>query len=279
MNKDTHLLFEAYKRIVNENVPVEMMGGYGGTGEEVTASFPELSKGKYDLSPEETKSVFSSFIKKFKELGGRSPKLYKDFYESEIAPIVRTVKPSINNTNAKYTSRVLYNALKDAKVLVDERDGISMEKRPSQDGVAKLTKYTFKNAEKLGEESKEEDTAEVGTLDDITLKRFYEKILGEGEYSRKELVTMYQEDNPDIDDSDAVLKISDLIMSGYLKKTESGNYTAVDPEEQQKDSEEKEGEGSGEVTTGVDADDIEEFDDDPWGGVYVGPRRGEGAFD
>jgi len=279
MDKDSYMLFEAYKSIFNENVPVELMGGYGGTGEEVTASFPELSRGKYDLSPEETKQVFSNFIKKFKELGGKSPKLYKDFYESEIAPIVRQTKPSINNTNSKYTSRVLYNALKEAKVISDERDGVSLDKRPSVEGVAKLTKYTFKNAEKLGTEAEEPEEDSFTGLDDLTLKRFYEKILGEGEYSRKELVTMYQEDNPDIDDSDAVLKISDMIMSGYLKKTDSGNYVAVDPDEQGENREEKEGEGTGEVTSGLEDDEIEDFDRDPWGGVYVGPRRGEGGMD
>jgi len=278
MDKDTYKLFEAYRSIINENVPVELAGGYAGSGEEIEAPFPELSKGKYDLSPEETKQAFSTFIRKFKEQGGKSPKLFKDFYESTIAPIVRMVKPSINNTNSKYTSRVLYNALKEAKVISDERDGVSLEKRPSQEGVSKLTNYTFKNAEKLGKET-DEPAGELGGIDDLSLKRFYEKILGEGEYSRKELVKMYQEDNLDVEDADAVLKISDLIMSGYLRKTESGNFEAVDPDSEEENKEEKEGEGTGEVTSGFEDDDVEGFEQDPWGGVYTGPRRGEGSMD
>jgi hypothetical protein len=116
-------------------------------------------------------------------------------------------------------------------------------------------------------------------IDDLSLKRFYEKILGEGEYSRKELVKMYQEDNLDVEDADAVLKISDLIMSGYLKKTESGNFEAVDPDSEEENKEEKEGEGTGEVTSGFENDDVEDFDQDPWGGVYTGSRRGEGSMD
>jgi Ran GTPase-activating protein (RanGAP) involved in mRNA processing and transport len=283
MNKDVYNIFEAYnnvkKSLVNELAPVELSGDYGGSGEEITANFPEMSRGKYDLTPEETKQVYNIFIKKFREDGGNSPKLYKDFYESELAPVIRTVKPSINNTNSKYTSRVLYNALKDAKVLNDERDGVNLSARPSIKGIEKLTKYTFKNAEKLGDEAEPSSEGELGIIDDITIKRFYEKILGEGEYSRKELVKMYLEDNPDVDESDAVIKISDLIMTGFLKKTNTGNYLAVDPDEVEDKDSQEEGEGSGEITPGVDEEDLEEFENDPWGGVYVGPRRGEGSFD
>lgn len=91
---------------------------------------------------------------------------------------------------------------------------------------------------------------------DLVSKRFWEKILGEGEYSRSELVRMMIEDNPDMEDSDSTIKISDLIMSGYLKKTNNGNYEAVDPSEDNgENKEEEEGEGSGEIST-LDPDEL-----------------------
>jgi hypothetical protein len=148
-----------------------------------------------------------------------------------------------------------------------------MKKTPSQSGVEKLTKYTFKNAEKLG---KEEEKTGVG-IDDPIMKRFWEKILGEGEYSREELVRMMVEDNPDMEEPEAKLNVSSLIRTGYLIKAGNG-YEAVDPEET-KEKEEKEGEGSGEITSGYDPDEVEDIDKDPYGGVYVGKTRGDMSWD
>lgn len=276
MDKNSKLIFENYKeirkKILSELAPVEMgdfSGDFGGIG----AEFPELSKGKYDLTPEETTEVYKRFITAFKKTGGKSPKLYKDFYEMELAPVVREVKPSINGTNSKYTARVLYNALKAAGVMKDERDGVEIKKTPSQSGVEKLTKYTFKNAEKLG---KEDENTGVG-IDDPIMKRFWEKILGEGEYSREELVRMMIEDNPDMEEPEAKLNISSLIRTGYIIKSGNG-FEAVDPEDT-KEAEEREGEGSGEITTGYDPEEIEDIDKDPYGGVYVGKTRGDLPWD
>lgn len=282
MNKDSKLIFESYLkgRIVNELAPVEM-GEYGGTGEDIKASFPEQSRGKYDLTPEETAAVFKQFLAKFKSQGGKSPKLYKDFYEMELAPVVREVKPSINNTNAKYTSRVLYNAMKEAQVVKDERDGvqgIKMEKRVSDKGAENLAKYTIKNAGKLGQGAEEETKVESGQdIDDPIMKRFWNKILGEGPYQREELVRMIIEDNPDLEESEAKINISSLIRTGYIEKSDGG-YKAVDPEEKE-DKEEKEGEGTGEVTTGYDPEELEDIDKDPYGGVYTGRSRGDMSWD
>lgn len=279
MDVHSKLIFEAYKkgRMLNELAPVEM-GEYGGAGEDISASFPEQSKGKYDLTPEETSSVFKKFLSDFREKGGKSPKLYKDFYEMELAPIVREIKPSINNTNAKYSARVLYNALKAAGVVKDERDGvqgIKMEKKVSEKGAEKLTKYTLKNAGKLGIE--EPSTKGGEGIDDPVMKRFWEKIMGEGPYQKEELARMMIEDNPDMEESEARINVSALIRSGYINKTESG-YEAVDPEEE-KSTEEKEGEGTGEVTSGYDPEELEDIDNDPYGGVYVGRSKGDMSWD
>lgn len=165
MNKDVHSIFEAYKNKKAEllgEAPVTFEPEYKGSGEEVKAEFPELAKGKYALSVEETAAVLSKFVAKFKSMGGSSPKLYKDFYEMELAPVVREVNPGINNTNAKYAARVLYNALKAAKVVKDERDGIQGVQKdkgiPSQAGVQKLAQITAADPEKFaGEEEVAEE--------------------------------------------------------------------------------------------------------------------------
>jgi hypothetical protein len=159
MNRDIHSIFEAYKtkraELLSE-APVMFEPEYKGSGEEVKAEFPELAKGKYALTPEQTAAAFTKFVEKFKAMGGSSPKLYKDFYEMEISPIVREVNPSVNNTNAKYAARVLYNALKAAKVVKDERDGVEGVKKakgmPSQAGIQKLARITAENPERFEDE-------------------------------------------------------------------------------------------------------------------------------
>lgn len=116
-------------------------------------------------------------------------------------------------------------------------------------------------------------TAQEKALD-LTSKRFWEKILGEGEYARKDLVRMFIEDNPDMEEDESVIKVSDLIMSGYLKKTQSGNYEAVDPSTEEENKTE-EGEGSGEVTT-LDPEDLADFDSEDYDSLPTGSAEDEG---
>ena len=110
---------------------------------------------------------------------------------------------------------------------------------------------------------------------DLISKRFWEKILGEGEYARKDLVRMMIEDNPDMEENDSVMKISDLIMSGYLKKTDDNNYEAVDPSAEKETSSEEEGEGSGEITT-LDPEELADFDGEDYDSMPVGSVDDEG---
>jgi hypothetical protein len=164
MNKDVYQIFEAYKNKTLNEAPVVMEPEYSGTGTEVKAEFPELSQGKYALSEQETAAVFSKFIQNFKAAGGKSPKLYKDFYETELVPVVREINPAINNTNAKYTSRVLYNALKAAKVVKDERDGVEGVSKnkgmPTPAGVQKLSNIVANDPERFEGEDPTEGSPE-----------------------------------------------------------------------------------------------------------------------
>lgn len=128
----------------------------------------------------------------------------------------------------------------------------------NQPGNSTLTVSSTEN--QSSPETEPKTSVQTKTLD-LVSRRFWEKILGEGEYPRKDLVRMMIEDNPDMEESDSVMKISDLIMSGYLKKTEDNNYEAVDPSSQENNSkEDEEGEGSGEVTT-LDPEDLDGFED------------------
>lgn len=179
MNKDAHLIFEIYQQkrtsVLNE-APVSFEPEYSGSGEEVKAEFPELAKGKYALTPEETAAVLSKFVANFKGMGGNSPKLYKDFYETELAPIVREINPGINNTNAKYASRVLYNALKAAKVVKDERDGVQGVKKdkglPTPAGVQKLAQIASADPERFeGEEDTNVESEAPSVDQDSTTTR------------------------------------------------------------------------------------------------------------
>ncbi len=187
MNKDAHLIFEVYKNkraaIVNEG-PVSFEPEYAGSGGEVQAEFPELAAGKYALTPEQTAAVLTKFVANFKAMGGNSPKLYKDFYETELGPLVREVNPSINNTNAKYASRVLYNALKAAKVVKDERDGVQGVKKdkgvPSQAGVQKLAQIAATDPERFeGEEEVEVSDSEPAAAQDSATTRIANWIFDE----------------------------------------------------------------------------------------------------
>lgn len=147
MLKNFDSLFES---LISE-LQVEVEPGYSGTGGEVEAKFPELAKGKYELTPEQTKEVLTMVVTRIKEdLGGQSPKLFEDFYKSEIAPIIKKVVPSMSNTNAKYAARILHNALRTAKVIRDERDGATgtkMTSEPSEEKVEKMASATVDAAE------------------------------------------------------------------------------------------------------------------------------------
>lgn len=147
MLKKFDSLFES---LLNE-LQVEVEPGYSGTGGEVKATFPELSKGKYELTPEQTKDVLTMVVSRLKEdLGGQSPKLFEDFYKTEIAPLIRKVVPGMSNTNARYAARILHNALRTAKVVRDERDGATgtkMLSEPSEEKVEKMASATVDAAE------------------------------------------------------------------------------------------------------------------------------------
>lgn len=174
MNKDAYLIFEAYKK-KNNNViseaPVTFEPEYTGTGEEVKAQFPELAQGKYALNDQEAAAVLSKFIANFKTEGGKSPMLYKDFLESKISPLVREVNPKINNTNSKYTARVLYNALRAAGAVKDERDGVEGVKGgKTEHSIKKVAQVATENPQEFIEGEEVADEKPIESQDSTTTR-------------------------------------------------------------------------------------------------------------
>ena len=148
-----------YENLLLELTPVDIAGGYEGSGEETEATFPEKSAGKYELTPEYTKEVAKAVISKLREMGGHSDKSYKEFQEEDIAPIIKDIA-GINMSNAKYAARVIHSALKEAGIITDERDGTSTLKKetPSEEqieNVADKAEEIAQNSESAGEDDQE----------------------------------------------------------------------------------------------------------------------------
>jgi DNA-binding transcriptional ArsR family regulator len=162
---------ELFESLLTELTPVDIAGGYGGSGEETEATFPEKSAGKYELTPEQTKEVAKTVISKLREMGGHSDKTYKEFQEEDIAPIIKDVA-GINMSNAKYAARVIHSALKEAGIITDERDGTSTLKKetPSEEqieNVADKAEEIAQNSENEGEDEQETTDSEFEDQDTL----------------------------------------------------------------------------------------------------------------
>jgi DNA-binding transcriptional ArsR family regulator len=162
---------ELFENLLTELTPVDIAGGYGGSGEETEATFPEKSAGKYELTPEHTKEVAKAVISKLREMGGHSDKSYKEFQEEDIAPIIKDVA-GINMSNAKYAARVIHAALKNAGIITDERDGTSTLTRntPTEeqiDDVADKADEIVQSSENEGEDDQETADSEFEDQDTL----------------------------------------------------------------------------------------------------------------
>ena len=180
MNKDAHLIFEAYKKqtfqILNEAPPVgfdepfvqkspeERQQQIKDVAKEV--QFPPGAKGKYDLDVAQTEQVIAGVEAKLREMGDATNAPYKFFQENTVAEIVRQVAPAIKVANSRYTARVVYNAMRKGKILKDETTGfgggVAKDKGySSAAGKRKLAEIIVADPEKFeGEEAAEVDSPE-----------------------------------------------------------------------------------------------------------------------
>lgn len=146
MNKDVHSIFEAYlakRTSILTEAPVELQrqeeikGSEEELGKvvgEVPVTFgqsDEKNKVKYFIDKSGIKDVVVAYLLKFKADGGKTIASYTDHYKNYIAPIVKE-KTNLNNTLSKYAARCVYDGIKNAGWVKDERDGVqgSMLSRP-----------------------------------------------------------------------------------------------------------------------------------------------------
>jgi hypothetical protein len=180
MNKDVHMIFEAYKKqmfqILNEAPPVGFDEPFAQQSPEEKqqqikdvakeVQFPAGAKGKYELDAAQTEQVIAGVEAKLKEMGGVSKAPYKFFQEQVVAEVVRQVAPAIKTANSKYAARVVYNAMRKGKILKDETTGFSGgvakdKGYSSAAGKQKLAEVIVANPEKFeGEEVAEVDSPE-----------------------------------------------------------------------------------------------------------------------
>jgi hypothetical protein len=216
--------------------------------EEAKEAMKTLAGAKWlgNVNPEKIESVFNQLIKDL----GEEPITYSD--------LVTIIDSSVRNSFSRQDLRIKWS--RQFRNMFERLNDIQ-ETPETPVKTPEVPQETNQDNEKpVSVEAPSQK--EIKEIRDVSSKRFWEKVLGEGEYSRKDLVKMMIEDNPDMDEDDAPIKVSDLIMSGFLKKTESGNYEAVDPSEETSDKNQEEGEGSGEVTSGISQEELDELDGD-----------------
>jgi hypothetical protein len=191
MNKDAHLIFEAYKKqtfqILNEAPPVGFDEPFAQKSPEEKqqqikdvakeVQFPPGAKGKYDLDVTQTEQVIAGVEAKLKEMGGATNAPYKFFQENTVAEIVRQVAPAIKVANSRYTARVVYNAMRKGKILKDETTGfgggVAKDKGySSAAGKRKLAEIIVADPEKFeGEEVNELESAAPEASQDAATTR------------------------------------------------------------------------------------------------------------
>ena len=127
MNRDSHLIFEAYL----QEMATRLVPGKAGEASGTQVAFPPKSIGKYDLTPEQTKAVIEAVVSKLEEMGGSSDLSDKEFQVQVIAPAVKELAKK-SGTNSGYAARVIHTALKAAGVLTSEQGEVSIEDASSE---------------------------------------------------------------------------------------------------------------------------------------------------
>ena len=158
MNRDSHLIFEAY---LNE-MATRLVPGKSTSAGETQVTFPEKAA-KYSLTPDQTKQVIEQIVSKLGELNGYFEKSDKEFQKDFIAPIIKDVAGK-NLTLSTYAARVIHTALKKAGVVsADAGEGTTLEdpsiaaQDEAADDVPEVVADTQPTAAEQSPESNEQD--------------------------------------------------------------------------------------------------------------------------
>lgn len=127
-------LYENYLTRISEDMPVDLMPGINvGAGANAPATFTDTAN--YKLTPEQTASIIDSIIDYLQTRNNHSPLPYKEFQKHVVADKIVT-HSSLNPTKAVYAARVVYNAMKDAGYITDEKSkGVALISEPTAEEV------------------------------------------------------------------------------------------------------------------------------------------------
>lgn len=164
-------VYNKYIQRISEDMPVNLEPGIGaGAGERAPATFTDTAN--YKITPEQVASVIDSVIDYLQTRNNYSPLPYKDFQKMVMADKIVALTP-LNPTKAVYAARVVYNAMKDAGFITDEKSG-------SKKGTALISEPTEEEVEEVADTATDEVVAEIEkperekiTLDDDEITTFF----------------------------------------------------------------------------------------------------------
>jgi hypothetical protein len=114
-------LYENVLKTLSEDMPVDLEPGINvGSGANVPVPFTDTAN--YKITPEQAARVIDSVIDYLHTRNGHSPLPYRSFQTDVIAGKI-VLYSTLNPTKAVYAARVVYNAMKDAGFITDERNG------------------------------------------------------------------------------------------------------------------------------------------------------------
>jgi hypothetical protein len=164
-------VYNKYIQRISEDMPVNLEPGIGaGAGERAPATFTDTAN--YKITPELVASVIDSVIDYLQTRNNYSPLPYKDFQKMVMADKIVALTP-LNPTKAVYAARVVYNAMKDAGFITDEKSG-------GKKGTALISEPTEEEVEEVADTATDEVVAEIEkperekiTIDDDEITTFF----------------------------------------------------------------------------------------------------------
>lgn len=167
-------IYSKHIQRISEDMPINLeLGVVPGASERAPATFTDTAN--YKITPEQVVRVIDSVIDYLQTRNNYSPLPYKDFQKMVIADKIVGFT-SLNSTKAVYAARVVYNAMKDAGFITDERSS-------SRKGVALLDEPTEEEVEEVADAATDEVVAgivaperEKIVIDDDEVTTFFKSV-------------------------------------------------------------------------------------------------------
>ena len=223
-------IYSKYIQRISEDMPINLeLGIAPGAGERAPATFTDTAN--YKITPEQVASVIDSVIDYLQTRNNYSPLPYKDFQKMVMADKIVALTP-LNPTKAVYAARVVYNAMKDAGFITDEKSsskkGITLDADPTAEDVEEIATEVAAEVAEIETEAPEKEKI---VIDDDEVTTFFksadfpvEEVTAEEE---EELLTAWNLVPNDID-----IEWSDLCkLVGMSTATKLKEIQAILPSE------------------------------------------------